>query len=154
MRTTINKDYYMSKDIRRRMRKILTEANVEFRERDYDRYVYFDISTKGRCDGVSIHLGDESLTLWVQDGWLDTPPGAGLADVYDEFSREWTKEHPGFSGHLMNPFRESGGAPACKATYPIPSTSHELAELVKYQILGKDVETALGFCRAIKEYAR
>ena len=124
---------------RRRLRNTLVKMGVEFTERDDGYYVYFDISTKGKCDGVSIRLGNESLTLWVQDGWLDTPPSAGLTDVYDEFSREWTKEHHGFSGHLMNPFRESGGAPACKATYSIPSTSHELAELVKYGSSGMTV---------------
>jgi len=138
----------------RRLRNVIKDIGIAFDEYADHNGTLFRLKGDFHCDGVSIRVVDDKLILWVQDGWLDTPPGAGLADVYDEFSREWTKEHPGFSGHLMNPFRESGGAPACKATYSIPSTSHELAELVKYQIIGKDVETALGFCRAIKEYAR
>jgi hypothetical protein len=130
----------------KRFRRALEAAGIAFEERG-GPCADFLVSTGGRCDGLSIRPVGDTLIVWVQDGWVDarTVSRCGL----DGFCSRWTASHPGFSAHLLNPFREDGCAPACKSTHPFPATTRETVELLRERILGDALDTALAFFREI-----
>ncbi len=138
----------------RRLRNAFRNSGVVFDEFTDHSGTLFRLSGDFHCDGVSIRLVHDKLILWVQDGFLTMPQGEGLSKIYDEFAKRWTNEHQGFSTHFLNPFHEEGAAPACKATYKIPSTSMDLKTLLRVKMLGKDLETARDFFHEIRELSR
>ena len=138
----------------RRLRGAFRDVGIVFDEYAEHNGTLFRLKGDSNCDGVSIRVLDDRLVLWVQDGFLPAPLGEGLSELYDGFAKQWTNGHPGLSAHLLNPFREEGAAPACKATYPIPSTSVGLKKLLRDKILAIDLKAALGFCREIQEWVK
>lgn len=145
----------MNKSARDQLRSVLNAANIGFEECEDNHKagrsvaVFHIRENERRCDGITLRLTDDMLILWVVDGWVDDQPGIG--DAYHDFCSRWTKDTPGYSAHLLNPFKEDGAAPACKVTYPIPTTRHEMKRLLLEQILGTDLAKAISCCHEIKD---
>ena len=133
----------------KRLRRALETAGIAFEEHGDARRPVFLVSVQGRCDSLAICPSDGTLVVWVQDGWVDNR--SILRNGLDAFCSRWTAAHPGFSAHLLNPFREAGCVPACKSTYPFPATTRNTVKLLRERILGEALDTALAFFREIRE---